>query len=727
MKADAQLRRQRCPTRAPRIPTRRLWRLSPLALFLLGTGGCSFATRDTGRPIIDPGIPTNDQAAVLLAHALGRSDTEAISKSLRKTQRALRYFDIQKYDDNSYLYLPRLRKALETFPENPFAWVGLGAYLGLSLRPSEAAWATRIGLASCDHLIDRSADLEEMLEVPRKNGLINLATFSLQMNEPDGALEALERFERLGGLSGFDQIALYRLRVRALAGVGDFEAAKASLETLQELTASPPAGETSSYRYDYPQFFEQTKIDAVNHFLSGMLLLGEGRWADSSAALTEAIRLDPEFWEAKFLLASADQGAAEDPDGDREAFLRKAAASLNRLLQELPRKEALPAEFAEFNLGNVKFRLGELDSARMHYLEAISRYDERSRTRRKRWERGTLTEERPGDLQCDGGLGATPSQILWCAAVASEITPPGTAPSYAALPARFPAAGLPEELRFVYSEAWNNLGNVFLQRRDFDLAEASYRIALLDNRYEEPEVAHLNLARLLLEERMYRQAADEAFAALGLDPFLKQGLELALTAAEATSDPALKSAVFYGVIDQLGLLAGSGRELIGFADDSVRRVENQMPLLPAADRAKLRARIRELTEPAAEAHELYATAMVQDPQAVWALAGLVRTAGDDLPLTELGSLLDRALGLTGDAPSDPETLADRRFLLTRRAQLSLAAGDVCAARAGFDAALQLSPAWPAAALGARAAGRMSPEHPCPEPAGPAPLSGGGQR
>lgn len=647
--------------------------LSALVVTLIAATGCTFNTVDLARPLVPRKALLDDGIEETLISHFPAAEPGAIRRSLRKTRSALRYYGIHKYADSpTQLEIGQLADALELFPDNPFAWMLLGSYLGINYRPHEALEATRRAVQLTEELA-ANPRLEPLLAELHTSALLNLATFGSLTDDPRQALAALDKLqeERLGDL---ERIAALRLQVQALAAVGEVQAAQEALTDLRSLDIPPPSPRQSSLRFDFPQYFDANKVAAVNDYLQGLIDLHAERFDSALGSFQAAVAQYPELWEAHYSMANALSGRAESEGPEAaEADLAEARAKLKWLLDEIPSNWFYRRDLLYFSLGNVCFQQGAHSCAGTQYYEAINAFE-------------TVNRELRASF-----------------ALRLDLSP--SSPARPLIASSIEASYDPQSDRYIFGEAYNNLGNLarkrsleshgLLRKLLLQRAEHMYQTALRDNRYSTPEVAQLNLAQLYLDTGDLRQTVVAAAHALQLQPLSLQGIQVLREASALAGGSATAARGYYVLLDHLEQISGGGalREAI------LAEVGEKLPAMEAGeDRMRLEARLLEMRGEAARAAELYQRAATAFNESEWPWAGLVRSAtgrGATRPAT-LMEWLDRGIETGREAESQPWITTDRRFLLLSRGEMALQEGAPQVGIEYFQRALAISPHWPAA-------------------------------
>src|SRR5262249_41019796 len=66
-----------------------------------------------------------------------------------------------------------------------------------------------------------------------------------------------------------------------------------------------PYSELGTPQYDYPQYFERDRKEAIFHYLEGLISLKEGDATKAGDEFKEALKYDSDMWEAYYNLGNA--------------------------------------------------------------------------------------------------------------------------------------------------------------------------------------------------------------------------------------------------------------------------------------------------------------------------------------------------------------------------------------------------------------------------------------
>lgn len=662
------------------MPLRRFW---AAALLLLAGCTTSYAP-DVGQPLPVATIPSRGEQLAEIAPYFPGVPEAVLRSSLGSSLSASRSFPLYRRNEwSSFFRVGSLVESINLVPDNPFAWVQLGAYLALNHHTDGAILATQRGL----DLIAEKCPADTCPDAFRRlwaTASINLANYLGDTERPLEGLAALETVDP-AELSPFERIAYSWQSVIARSAAGDIEGARAALAAAEAEPPLPPDGAPS---YSYRQYFGDER-KAVEIYLAAVVADAAGEAEEAERKAKEAIERDDELWDAYLLLTSI-QYERKDYDS--------AIRTLDALLQENPtEKDMFRLERIYFNLGNAY--LGNLDLA--HAEEQFTKAEELVR---KRFERGRQQTWYSSvfELSRDRAARGTGNPS------SSEVDEPAAA-------TRFYLDALAATSPF-YADACNNLGSVYEQRGDaaekgsltqrteYAKAEAQWRQALRDQNWPRRHLAYGNLARIYVKTGRLSAAAEAADAALDLDPFnivpLQALLDLSNTGAPRAVDAAQIAGWLLsqrreeyrpGILDELLLPYEEALRSLGSTEE-IGRALVVLRYARAADdevEALLRAAKKDFPEwnwPSIELarRDLAAGRDIEQARAlVDRLAGKEVPLGDWLALREQGDvlLLRAALSLRDLGPiygGVPEThldVVERTYREARRdLERALAAG-----------------------------------------------------
>lgn len=475
------------------------------AALLVGLTSCApYTTVDVYRPLIVDRVPAAEDEIGFFVEVYPERDEDGVRRSLKLTRKAWDYFGIQKYDRRlSYLSLERLQRALELFPENPFAWVQLGSYLALQHQPLAAANATTRALEELERK-EFGPGASLILGDLQQTGQINLALYYGLAQRFDEALQAVEQVPK-EDLDAFRSLAVVWARSIALIGLGRGEDASEYLLSAEQWIEGLVGKPGWIVRRDYPQYFVDRRRGAVFAFLRGQALLVSGQPAIGAEELEKSVELDPRLWDARFAL-----GSAYYAQGD----LNSALAIVQGLREELPGGMIYREEVVHFNLGNILAELGDTEEAEESFREAIEVVE-----RRRKLLDSRVRDALPGELD---------AELL-------EDDPLS---------------------RAIVAEAQNNLGTIELtkaleskggeRRERAEEAREYFQAALEEGTYQ--GVAWANIARVLWIEGDYEGFLQASQSGLNASEGQEFVLDTLLDLSLRSSDPAI---TYRGVVQYL--------------------------------------------------------------------------------------------------------------------------------------------------------------------------------
>jgi hypothetical protein len=256
-----------------------------------------------------------------------------------------------------YLYFEDINRSLELDPENPFAWALLSNYASLERQPAAAQEAADHALAILSDISRKSnnylgADLDSL----RSATEINRAIF---LNLQGKYAQALGAVDSIGPEVKGDpllRLATVWAKVIALEQSGKPREALKVLDFVEPkyVRSNAPLDSKRFDAYDYPQYFDVKKRQAVFDFLRGEALLRLGSIPDAEGVLAQSIKLYPHL-----SVNSLSLGTALYADG----HLSEASRVLQKLVDEEPSKSLYSYDLALFNLADVQLALGHYDQA----------------------------------------------------------------------------------------------------------------------------------------------------------------------------------------------------------------------------------------------------------------------------------------------------------------------------------------------------------------------------
>lgn len=688
---------------------RRAWarRLGSTALAsaCLLTAGCSFTTYNITRPLVVQRIPDAAPLHQLYLDLQPEVEWEHFESSMDAVRNPIRFADIRKYSQGSASRdLKALLDALEDYPENPYAWFGLGIHMALQHRTLDSRLASDRVAEVVEKVLEAKGGLSDPLRELYQLSLINQANYAFLDGDGVDSLRKLDRLDRLAEagvakLSVAEELSLLRIRIQALALLGRTEAAAADLARLLELSPSF-SDRFKDFRWEanYPQIFDANKRDAVNLYLEGLIALHENRRPEAVKALEDSIRLDPGRWEAHFALASAFA-----LDGGTERARRK----LLDILKTIDPKEFYRKEVLLFNLAEICASGQQLNCAEDEYSQAIAALAEREEEVREELEEALRAA-------CGSYDSDDPPAPERCETEAGRFLETARDPRFA-----------------VFSGAHVGLGDVLWQRAlDADGEDRSplltrahkhFRRALDNPRFRALAEAHLGLARVAL----LREDAETFLASmrrgLELDPAKVEAIGLLLQTVRDT--PAIEAEYRVALDDgEPDLVAGGLSLLANLASSldlpptllkSMEARLDDLASVPIVLRA--RADIAAATGEPERARRILLDVSSRHPDFVWPWLGLVRLEARDGRLGEplAAEWIERGIDGTS-RPSDEDLVpvADRRDLYLLRGEHLALIGDDCGALRDFERAVSIQPDFPPALRERDAALHRVVDEPC---------------
>jgi tetratricopeptide (TPR) repeat protein len=265
-------------------------RCATLALVTAMLLGCRpLQTLDIRRPLT-PRIPSAETLP---------ADPQLI-RSMKKTTAAINSFTIKTYDQSTaWIPTEHLAEAITLAPENPFAWVQLGAQLTLDYQPDAAVRATEKALSIIDSRCKENCTRE--LEALRAVGLVNLAMIHASNDRAPEARIALEAVA-VDLLPDVDKLAHYWTSAYVSLQLGEMEDAlhqlsRASRDVPEDLKLSV------KQRVRRPHYLGNIRR-ANEHFLRAMVHAESGQPRLAEEEITLAVAASNNSWEARILRAN---------------------------------------------------------------------------------------------------------------------------------------------------------------------------------------------------------------------------------------------------------------------------------------------------------------------------------------------------------------------------------------------------------------------------------------
>jgi len=478
-----------------------------LSVFL---GGCQFQTLDIRRPLSVGGVP--DVEALRSVYEGRNLDEEALRRSLDRTREAASKYGIHRYDEiYSFTSTNDLANALNFAPENPYAWIQLGAQLALEHQADAAIRATENGLAIMDDLCAQKRCPTELDEL-RAIGQVNLGIYFASADRPFEAVLALSEVSP-DTLLGVEKLAYYWAMVNISLQGGDADEAQKFLTTAIAVPGTdeplPPTKTRRLFAGRHEQFYGNAR-KGNEHFLQALICASPEKHDRNCAEseIQQALDIFPELWDAHILRANL-----QYEDGKYDA----AIATLQAIMKRNPKRMIFHFERVSFNLGNAylaQYQNAPNGGSPEDLAKAVAAFQEAANIVARR---------------------ATEARVQ--ARYADVIEQPERVSSF------FIAAL--DDVPAVYSDALNNLGEVQLllgnaeptvEKRlaRYRTAERHWREALQEKRWPRRHLAWTNLARVYCLTGEIRSALEAADESLEEDPYNIAALEaLARIAAEA--------------------------------------------------------------------------------------------------------------------------------------------------------------------------------------------------
>jgi len=270
-------------------------------LLAASLSGCVFSTSDIRRPLVVDRVPEETDTLTSLA---GNGVTkEDIQKSLAFTRTDVERFDVKKYGHGTNLLgLERAGKALSQFPQNPYAWIQLGADLALMNQMDAAVAASEKGLALIAHTGDKEAKELAPLETI---ALLNLASFNLTIGNYEDASNALQKLKPPSSSDPIRRLAYYWTSAQVLSALGETDEAREALRLAREVRPFELNNGDNEQRFDYPQYFDKTMWTGNSLYIEGLISLDERDYQTAITKLRESEKQDARLWESSFALANA--------------------------------------------------------------------------------------------------------------------------------------------------------------------------------------------------------------------------------------------------------------------------------------------------------------------------------------------------------------------------------------------------------------------------------------
>jgi tetratricopeptide (TPR) repeat protein len=343
------------------------------AILVLTFWGCSFSrSGDVYRPLHNTNAPDYVEVEGVLSNAYPQVASESIHGSLKRLAFSRSVLGpLTGYSDwANYLSFEDIRKSIDQFNNNPFAWALLANYLSLERQPNAAVVASDHALRILEEV--RSSQLPMWKDL---NGLfwtasINRAIFLNIAGAYPESLKELESINTEVPPEPFLRLAIAWVQTEALIGSGQLDDALALLDSSSAQWAEKLPDSALFDSYNYPQYFEIEKRKAIFLFLKGEALLRKNKTKDAELVLRQSIASDSQLWVSHLSL-----GTVLYQQGRKQEALKV----LTHLVHERPKKSLFAYNLAVFNLANLNLEEGRVNDAiegYRHILDTAARRDE---------------------------------------------------------------------------------------------------------------------------------------------------------------------------------------------------------------------------------------------------------------------------------------------------------------------------------------------------------------
>lgn len=337
--------------------------------------GCVVENADIYRPLQRHKAPNYIEVVSALSKAEPQSLPHDIEKSFKKLRFARFNFGVfTGYQDwANYLSFADIDDSLKLFPKNPFAWSLLSNYLSLEKQPAAAAVAAERSISIVNEIANYNNLLSVDLTALRWTTELNRAIFLNQAGEFEEATRQLKTLDSESIDEPFVKLAIIWARCVALIGSDGSPTALSILQSEAPNFVDPLPESIYFKAYDYPQYFEANKRQAIFLLLEGESQLRLGNFSESEKILRLSISSDPHLWVAQLTLATAlySQGR-----------LSEATEVLAALVRLKPTHSLYSYDLARFNLGTLYLEQGNAASAIHNFEEVV----DTSKTRDKRFQ-----------------------------------------------------------------------------------------------------------------------------------------------------------------------------------------------------------------------------------------------------------------------------------------------------------------------------------------------------
>ncbi len=453
-----------------------------------------------------------------------------------------------------FVFVTRLIKALERFPENAYAWLYLGYYADLLDRPESAVTAAchavagfqavlayddlalpagaalcRDGSMSFDSLL-RQLDAQTLMRADSgvvrsyRIALYNLALFQVTGGYLDEgqATTTLNHLLQLGSFNDTTEVSPYRpavlrLLAEAKAWSGDQEVVSSILADARKI--SDTTIRKSLTRSDDPDklLLIGPKREAERLRIQGILHTKREEFALAAEFFEQSLDRNPDLRDVRYSLATA-----LDAQGRREEAMRVINALIDDLPLSLFTDDAyLRPERLYFLRGNILYREGNFEDAAQNFEQATTLRDTRLVYTNGAIEHGFMSRSDPERTSIEI-IDVGRSNRSACASRRWRVAlrPSGEIEGDTLENLRGFVETLLEEGEIVYGGAHYNRGNALFEQwlsedtdssddRLLEKAAGSYHRAACESAYPNRELARAALGQVYWYQGHPRQAVEE--------------------------------------------------------------------------------------------------------------------------------------------------------------------------------------------------------------------------
>jgi tetratricopeptide (TPR) repeat protein len=282
----------------------------------------------------------------------------------------LTFKDVNYGSEEAQAESAKLVQAIQLYPENPLAWIFLGACFAINHCPNTARDATLLGVAMIEERLPTSPESEkESLVALKELGLVNLAIYNSIIGDHRGVIQAFDALPTLSQEPNARFIA-YEHKCLAEIRMGDIVAARATLEEVKKFDRDkehvfPRWYTARTLTTGIKTYGEKQKRMSSLRRLEGLISLDEGDFKIAFDLLREAVGLWSKNWDARLELTQmqATAGLTEASRRDRNILVKR--------IEGLPKGKSVKEEYAYYNLANQYLEMERYFNAEHNYLKAI--------------------------------------------------------------------------------------------------------------------------------------------------------------------------------------------------------------------------------------------------------------------------------------------------------------------------------------------------------------------